>query len=127
MKATTRREQQAAGTQQSHCAKVDLLVAADRGRYGASRFREGGRIEDDRIEPVPGALSIPQIIERVSFDGFDVRHPIEREILLRALERGGGTVECDDAFGIAREVERERSVIAEAVERLAPRALANEG
>ena len=91
-----------------------------------ARLGEGGRVEHDRVERVAGGLAIAQIVERVGLDQLDIRDAVARAVLAGALQRVGRDVERDHGVGSPGEVERERAVIAEAIERSSAGALADQ-
>ena len=126
MKAAARREQQSVPRQEAHRSQIDVLVPADRRGERGARLGEGRRIEHDRVERVAGGLAFAQIVERVGLDQLDIRDAIPRAVLAGALQRIRRDVERDDGVGSAGEVERERAVIAEAIERASASAFADQ-
>src|SRR5665647_1960903 len=121
MEAATRGEEHAAWGEELHRPQVDLLVAADRGVERVARLREGGRVEDDRVVVRTRVLLGAEKLERVGLHRLDVRESVSLGVRARARERGARGVERGDGIRVSREVERERAMIREAVERAAAR------
>jgi len=114
-----------AGREDAQCAKIHVFVSAQRARDGGARLGERGRVDHDRVEPLARALDLSQVVEHVGLDEPDVRQVVARRVRLRALQRIAGHIDGDDALGASREVQRERAVIAEAVEGAPARAFAD--
>ena len=69
---------------------------------------------------------IAQVVERVGLDELNVGDAIASAVVGGALERACRYVECDHGVGSARQVERERTVVAEAIECASASALADQ-
>src|SRR5271165_6843507 len=115
----------AAGPEHFQGAQVELLIAAKRGRNGALGFRKGGWVEDDGVILPAGGGVVPEQIEGVGFDPFDlaaaVRGAIELLILLGNLQCRARRIHAGHLLAEARQMQRETPVIGEAVERLTVR------
>src|SRR4051812_8032889 len=117
MEAAARGEQQSARVQQPHRAHVDVLVAANGGLQSCARLREGRWIQYDRIEAIARPLTRLEKVENVCLQHVDIREAVSFGVLPGAFERRSRRINRKDAIRTAREVERERTVVAEAVER----------
>src|SRR5262245_53935928 len=126
VEAATRGEEQAVWREEAQRPEIDVLVTSDGCRQRRSGLREGGWIEDDRVEAISSRPLLAEVIERISFDELDVRDVVARAVLSRPRERRSGDVESDDGVGASREMQRKRSVVAEAIEGATARAFADE-
>ena len=93
-----------AGSEQTHRAQIDVLVAAHRSGNRGARLRERRRIEHDRVESDALAFARLEVLERIRLDELAVRQSIALEVLLRARERVRRCVERDDRSGAPREM-----------------------
>ena len=116
VEAAARGEEQAAGRENPHRAKVDVLVSADRRGEGGFVFRERRRVEHDGVEVRAVALAGFEIVKGVGLEELDVGEGVELAVGACPLQRRRGAIEGDDVLSAAREVERKGAVIAKAVE-----------
>src|SRR5713101_1338000 len=80
-------DQNAAGTQHLERPQVELFVAAKGSFQAALVLGEGGRIEHDGVVPASGVGVVPQQVEGVGFDPFDLT-AVERTVAVGYLQRG---------------------------------------
>src|SRR5437879_2636960 len=112
-------EQHATGCEQTHGAKIDLLVTGERAGDALLRLRERRRVEDDRVEALVPPFQLAQQIEHVRLLPGDVGEAVERRVLRSPGQRLPARIDRGHRRGAARQVQRERAVIGEQVERRA--------
>src|ERR1035437_2593352 len=122
MERTGAGDENAAWPKHLQGAKIQLLIAAQRGRHGALGLGERRWIENDGvILPARDSVVLEQV-EGVGFYPFDlaatVSGPVELLVLLRHFQYRTRRVHGGDGRACGREVQRKSSLIGEAVERV---------
>ncbi len=112
-------DQEAAGLQQAHGAVVDLAIGAQRAVESFLAFRERRRIQDDRGKLPPFFIEGAQRLDGVGRARFDILQTVALGILQSALHRRRVLIDCDHVRRLARQLQREATVVAERVQRLA--------
>src|ERR1017187_2306884 len=122
MERTGAGDENAAWPKHLQGAKIQLLIAAQRGRHGALGLSERRWIENDSvILPARGSVVLEQV-ESVGLDPLDlaaaVSGPVELLVLLRHFQRRTRRVHGADGSTCPREVQRKSSLIGETIERV---------
>lgn len=114
-------EQDAPRIEQPHRSQIDLLVSPEGSGHRTLRLGERGRIHHDGVEANPLALHRPKNQKRIAFVPLDVPEPVQRGIPGSPLQGLDAGIEGHNPLALPGEVQGERAMIGEAVERLAAR------
>src|SRR5450755_4227228 len=95
------------------------MVAPEGGGDVCLALGEGGGVYDDDVEAATALAPFGEDVERVAGHPVDIGQPVQRRVFGAAGERLVARVERGDRCGPLRQVQGERAVIGETIERAA--------
>jgi len=111
-------DKDAAGSEQSHGAIVDFFVPTKGPLKTLLILGESRRIQDDHV--VSGALLvfIPEVVEGIGFDRFDIRQPISFGVAANHFNSSRRNIDGVDTLATVTDLKRESAAVSKCVERL---------
>ena len=113
--------QDASRPKQPHGPVIDFFVAAEGAFEAFLVFGKGGRIQDDGVVLSAFLVPVPEKIESIGFDAFDVRKTVPFNVRSGERGRGCGDIDRLDVVAQVADLDGKTAHVTESIEGPAPR------